>query len=56
MAKERLRRAYQQADGIGNGRPKNVPPPVEIVDRNSHFTSIEDPAGFELIDLIGRDG
>jgi predicted TIM-barrel fold metal-dependent hydrolase len=55
MAKERLRRAYRQADGIGKGWPKDAPTPVEIVDRNFYFTSIEDPAGFQLIDLIGRD-
>jgi predicted TIM-barrel fold metal-dependent hydrolase len=55
MAKERLRRAYRQADGVGKGWPKDAPTPVEIVDRNFYFTSIEDPAGFQLIDLIGRD-
>jgi predicted TIM-barrel fold metal-dependent hydrolase len=55
MAKERLRRAYRQADGIGKGWPKDAPTPVEVVERNFFFTSIEDPAGFQMIDLIGRD-
>jgi predicted TIM-barrel fold metal-dependent hydrolase len=55
MAKERLRRAHRQADGIGKGWPKDAPTPVEVVERNFFFTSIEDPSGFQLIDLIGRD-
>ena len=55
MAIERLRRAYRQADGVGKGWPQGAPTPVEIVKRNFFFTSIEDPAGFQMIDLIGRD-
>jgi predicted TIM-barrel fold metal-dependent hydrolase len=55
MAMERLRRAYRQASGIGKGWPSGAPTPLEIAQRNFSFTSIEDPAGFQLIDLIGRD-
>jgi predicted TIM-barrel fold metal-dependent hydrolase len=55
MAKERLRRAHRQAVGIGKGWPADAPTPVEVAERNFYFTSIEDPAGFQLIDLIGRN-
>jgi predicted TIM-barrel fold metal-dependent hydrolase len=55
MAKERLRRAHRQAVGIGKGWPADAPTPVEVAERNFFYTSIEDPAGFQLIDLIGRD-
>jgi predicted TIM-barrel fold metal-dependent hydrolase len=53
MAVERLRRAYRQAAGVGKGWPQDGPTPMEIVERNFVFTSIEDPSGFQLLDLIG---
>ena len=53
MALERLRRAYRQRDGLGKGWPAGELTPVEVVRRNFHFTSIEDPSAFQLFDLIG---
>jgi len=55
MAIERLRRAYRHAEGFGRGWPKDAPTPVELVHRNFVFTSIEDPSGFRMLDLIGED-
>jgi predicted TIM-barrel fold metal-dependent hydrolase len=55
MAQERLRRAYRQASSTGQGWPSGAPSPLDIVDRNFVFTSIEDPSGFRMLDLIGED-
>jgi predicted TIM-barrel fold metal-dependent hydrolase len=55
MALERLARAYRMAEGAGKGWPTDAPTPMELVQRNFVFTSIEDPAGFRLLDLIGED-
>jgi predicted TIM-barrel fold metal-dependent hydrolase len=55
MALERLSRAYRMAKGVGKGWPPDAPTPMELVHRNFVFTSIEDPAGFRLLDLIGED-
>jgi predicted TIM-barrel fold metal-dependent hydrolase len=55
MAIERLRRAYRQCSApIASWSPNDIDP-VELVHRNFYFTSIEDPAGFRLLDLIGDD-
>jgi predicted TIM-barrel fold metal-dependent hydrolase len=55
MAIERLGRAYRQAAGVGRAWPSDQPTPMELVPRNFAFTSIEDPAGMRMIDLIGED-
>ncbi len=55
MALERLKRAHRQAVGEGRGWPADAPTPVELVQRNFVFTSIEDPSGFRMLDLIGED-
>jgi predicted TIM-barrel fold metal-dependent hydrolase len=55
MALERLRRAYRQAVGVGKGWPSDAPTPEELATRNFVFTSIEDHAGFRLLDIIGDD-
>ena len=55
MAIERLRRAYRQASRVGKGWPADAPTPMDLVRRNFAFTSIEDPSGFRLLDLIGPD-
>jgi predicted TIM-barrel fold metal-dependent hydrolase len=53
MALERLKRAYRQASAIGKGWPSDAPTPMELAQRNFVFTSIEDPSGFQMLDLIG---
>ncbi len=55
MAIERLKRAYRQASSVGKGWPAGAPTPMELVERNFVFTSIEDPAGFRMLDLVGED-
>jgi predicted TIM-barrel fold metal-dependent hydrolase len=55
MALERLKRAYRRAAGSGEGWPQDAPTPEEIVVRNFVFTSIEDPSGFRMLDIIGED-
>jgi predicted TIM-barrel fold metal-dependent hydrolase len=55
MAIERLRRGYRQSAGFGKGWPEGEPTPMELVQRNFLFTSIEDPSGFQMLDLIGED-
>jgi len=54
MAMERLARAYRQAESSLVWSKKD-PDPVEILQRNFWFTSIEDPSAFRFIDLIGVD-
>lgn len=53
MALERLRRAHRH--DVGGGWPKGAPDPDELVRRNFVFTSIEDPSGFQALDIIGED-
>lgn len=55
MALERLARAYRQKDGVGKGWPAHEISPMEVVNRNFFFTSIEDPSAFRLLDLIGEE-
>jgi predicted TIM-barrel fold metal-dependent hydrolase len=55
MALERFRRSHRQSAGIGRGWPPDQPTPMEIVTRNFVFTSIEDPAAFRMLNLIGED-
>ena len=55
MALERLGRAYRQRTGIGKGWPDDQPAPAEIAKRNFFFTSIEDPAAFQMLHLIGDE-
>jgi len=54
MLLERFRRAYRQAEASTLWGPGD-PDPVEIVHRNFFFTSVEDPMGFQHLDLIGED-
>jgi predicted TIM-barrel fold metal-dependent hydrolase len=54
MAYERLRRAHRQAVAVGKGWPYKASP-EELARRAFVFTSIEDPAGFRMLDLIGED-
>lgn len=56
MALERFRRSHRQAGGTGRGGwPMDGPTPMDIVRRNFVFTSIEDPAAFRMLDIIGED-
>ena len=54
MVIERLTRSYRQAASSHTWTPAD-PDPVDILRRNFWFTSIEDPAAFQLIDQIGVD-
>lgn len=54
MVMERLRRAYRQAESSSVWTPTD-PDPVELLNSNFWFTSIEDPAAFRLLDVIGED-
>lgn len=54
MALERLARGYRQANAVGQW-PGDAPTPMELVHRNFVFTSIEDPTGFRMLDVIGED-
>jgi predicted TIM-barrel fold metal-dependent hydrolase len=54
MAYERLNRAHRQAVAIGKGWPFKGSP-EELARRGFVYTSIEDPAGFKMLDLIGED-
>jgi predicted TIM-barrel fold metal-dependent hydrolase len=52
MMRERLNRAFRQVDA-SHAWNRADPHPVEIVERNFWFTSIEDPAAFHQLDVIG---
>jgi predicted TIM-barrel fold metal-dependent hydrolase len=54
MAHERLRRVYRQREGSKVWLATD-PDPIELVQRNFWFTSIEDPSAFRMLDLIGTD-
>lgn len=54
MVAERLRRAYRGQD-VTKRWLSSDPEPVELLFRNFWFTSIEDPAAFEMLDRIGVD-
>ncbi len=53
MVLERLQRSYRNQ--IAGPWPGGDLTPVELVRRNFFFTSIEDPSGFQQLDLIGED-
>lgn len=53
MVRERLRRAYRQRDASAVWGPHD-PDPVEVMQRNFFFCSIEDPSAMEQIDKIGE--
>lgn len=55
MVIERLHRAYRQRDAAPTAWTAGDPHPVDILHRNFWFTSIEDPAAFRLLDVIGED-
>jgi predicted TIM-barrel fold metal-dependent hydrolase len=55
MALERLSRAYRQKSGFGRPWPATGPSPMEVAHRNFVFTSIEDPSGFRMLDIVGAD-
>ncbi|MGW0177147.1 amidohydrolase family protein [Rhodococcus sp. NPDC003322] len=52
MIIERLTRSYRQA-ASSNTWSTSDPDPVDILRRNFWFTSIEDPAAFRMLDIIG---
>ncbi len=54
MAYERLIRAHRQSVGIGKTWFDGAPTPLEVAQRNFVFTSIEDPSGFRMLDVIGE--
>ncbi len=54
MVIERLNRSYRQAES-SHTWTANDPDPVDILRRSFWFTSIEDPAAFQLLDRIGVD-
>ncbi|MCU1376096.1 MAG: putative TIM-barrel fold metal-dependent hydrolase [Actinomycetia bacterium] len=54
MAYERLRRAHRQSVAVGKGWPYATSP-EDLARRNFVYTSIEDPSGFQMLDLIGAD-
>jgi predicted TIM-barrel fold metal-dependent hydrolase len=54
MVAERLRRAHRHVPA-SDVWTSDDPDPVELLHRNFWFTSLEDPTGFALLDLIGED-
>jgi predicted TIM-barrel fold metal-dependent hydrolase len=54
FAIERLNRADRQRTSSEWWGPSD-PPPVELVNRNFWFASLEDPSAFRLLDIIGED-
>jgi predicted TIM-barrel fold metal-dependent hydrolase len=54
MMLERLDRAYRHVDASG-AWSRHDPHPNEVVKRNFWFASVEDPAAFRMLDLIGED-
>lgn len=55
MALERMGRAHRQRGSKLNDWPDGAPSPQEVALRNFTFASLEDPAAFRLLDLIGED-
>ncbi len=54
MVIERLRRAHRIV-AASEVWTSDDPDPVELLHRNFWFASLEDPAGFRMLDLIGED-
>jgi predicted TIM-barrel fold metal-dependent hydrolase len=54
MILERLARAHRQIDA-SMVWSRSDPDPVELVQRNFHFASLEDPVAFRVLDVIGAD-
>ena len=54
MVIERLRRAHR-AVAASEVWTASDPDPLELLHRNFWFASLEDPAGFRMLDLIGED-
>jgi predicted TIM-barrel fold metal-dependent hydrolase len=54
MVIERLRRAYRHLPASETWSASD-PDPMELLRRNFHFASLEDPSGFRMLDLIGED-
>ena len=54
MVIERLRRAHRSV-AASEVWTATDPDPVELLHRNFWFASLEDPAGFRLLDIIGDD-
>lgn len=52
MALERLNRAFRH--DIGGNWPGGELTPIELVQRNFMFTSIEDPSAFQALHLVGQ--
>ena len=54
MIIERLRRAYRHLPASETWA-RDDPDPIELLHRNFHFASLEDPSGFRMLDIIGED-
>jgi predicted TIM-barrel fold metal-dependent hydrolase len=54
MVLERLDVAYRRREETATWTPDD-PHPSEILRRNFYFTSIEDPSGFQMLDIVGAD-
>jgi predicted TIM-barrel fold metal-dependent hydrolase len=54
MVVERLRRAYRHLPASEVWRAED-PDPIDVLRRNFHFASLEDPSGFAMLDWIGED-
>jgi predicted TIM-barrel fold metal-dependent hydrolase len=54
MMRERLARAFRQVEA-SHVWTRSDPHPVEVLERNFWFTSIEDPSAFHQLDVIGAD-
>jgi predicted TIM-barrel fold metal-dependent hydrolase len=54
MAFERITKMYKQATVTGYWTDADGDP-LDVARRSFYFTSIEDPAGFRLLDIIGED-
>jgi len=55
MIVERLTRAYRQCDAPASVWDPSLGHPADILRRNFWFASIEDPAAFRMLDVIGED-
>jgi predicted TIM-barrel fold metal-dependent hydrolase len=53
MVAERLGRAWKQVDAADAGWSRSDPSPVEVLRRNFWYASIEDPAAYQQLDLVG---
>jgi len=55
MVRERIMRTHRNVGTGINDWPRDAPDPLEFMDKNFFYTSIEDPAAFKMLDIIGVD-